>query len=134
MGQLPVAEQVGVDPRVRRRGAGGPRLGGHRLDAPQPPEPLDPLAVDRRSRRSQGHRQPPAAVERGLEERLVDPPPEPRVLLRRGGRGAVSARSVEIQEFALATNAQLRMISFDKRPLLVNRGGQGFFSAIRSPC
>src|SRR5512135_3096029 len=130
VGQLPVAEQVRVDPRVRCRG-GGPRPGEERLQAHHSHEPLDPLAIDRLPGTLQTRRHPPAAVERGLEELLVDQPHQAQVFLRLGGRWEIVARSVEAQEFALSTDAQMTIRWFDQGPLEVSRRGQLFFSTTR---
>src|SRR5271157_5035379 len=94
----------------------------------------DPKSVLKISGRPQGHRHPPAAVERGVEELPVDRPHQPQILLRLGSRREVVGRAVEVQEVALSTHAQMRMVRFDECPLLVNRSGQAFFSATRSPC
>src|SRR5512135_756510 len=125
-GQHPIAEQVGVDPRLRCR-RGGPRPGEQRLQAHHSHEPLDPLAIDRLPGTLQTRRHPPAAVERGLEELLVDQPHQAQVFLRLGGRWEIVARSVEAQEFALSTDAQMTIRWFDQGPLEVSRRGQLFF-------
>src|SRR5207249_5360072 len=109
------------------------RPGEDRLQAHQRQEPLDPLAIDRLPGTLQSDRHLPAAVERGLEERRVDPPHPAQVLLRLGGRWEVVARAVEIQKFALSTDAQLRMIWFDQGSFEVSRSGPLLFSTTRPP-
>src|SRR5512135_494968 len=143
VGQYPIAEQVGVDPRLRSR-RGGPRPGKDRFQAHQSHEPLDPLAIDRLPGSLQSDRHLPAAVERGLEELLVDPPHQAQVLLRLDSRWEIVARSVETQQFALSTNAQIIIRWLDQGPLEVSRRGQLFptgrqsvrtsFGCLASPC
>ncbi len=107
----------------------GPRL---RECSPSRPirrhQPLDPLAVDRLPGPLQGCRHPPAAVERGLEVLLVDPPHQPQVLLRLGRRREVVGRAVEAQKFALTTNAQTDELSGSTSPRLGSTAaGNAFF-------
>ena len=109
-------------------------FGMQRLQAHDRHEPPDPLAIDRLPAAFQEHGHPPTAVERGLEVLLVDQPHQPQVLLRLDGRREIIGRAVEAEEFALSTNAQMRIIRSDQRPLGVNRSGQRFSSATRLPC
>ena len=75
-------------------------------------------------------RHPPAAVERGLEELLVDQPHQPQVLLRRGRRGEIVGRAVEVQKFALTTNAQMIMMWVDSARFWSTAAGKPFFQPL----
>ena len=88
VGQLPIAEQVGIDP-VRRAAVGGPRPGKIASRPIFRHQPLHPLAIDRLPGTLQRSRHPPAAVERGQEELLIDQPHQAQVLLRLGRRREV---------------------------------------------
>jgi site-specific DNA recombinase len=132
-GQHPVAEQVGVGPRVGR-GDRGPRPGMEPLQPHQCHEPLDPLSIDRLPLAPQRRRHLPTAVEGGLEVLLVDQPHQPQVRLRLGRRSEIVGRAVEADELASPTDAQMRITGVDECPLGVNRSGQRFSSATRLPC
>ena len=132
VGQFPIAKQVRVDPRVRCCG-GSPRSGKQRFQAHFRHEPLDPLAIDRLPGSLQTRRHPSAAVERGQQELLVDQPHQAQVLLGLDGRLEIVARTVEIQKFALPTDAQMSILCVDQGSLEISRSGQLFFSTTRPP-
>jgi len=111
--QHQVSQQIGVD-RVLRMRSTGVRARYRRLQAHEPHQSLNPLAVDRVAPAPQNSGHLAAAVEGRLQVLAVDDPHQGEVVGVLPGGPVVVGRAGQAEQLALALDGQLGMARLDE--------------------